>query len=144
MQVSSDQFTFECRSPDQLGEIAEKLIKQAGAHRVFSIYGQMGAGKTTLVQAICRSMGVTDHVTSPTFTLVNEYQSETGDPVFHFDFYRIKNESEALDFGFENYLYSGHYCFIEWPEKVASLLPDEQAVISIDIVDDLRKITLTL
>jgi tRNA threonylcarbamoyladenosine biosynthesis protein TsaE len=129
---------------DELPGMVEQLMDDAGDIRVFAFYGAMGSGKTTIIKEICKHLGVVDHTTSPTFTIVNEYFSDEAGQVFHFDFYRIKNESEAFDLGFENYLYSGNYCFIEWPEKVSSLLPPGIAIISIETEGDRRKITLSL
>ena len=103
--------------------VAQRLLAEAKG-KTFLFYGDMGAGKTTLIKALCQELEVEDAVSSPTFAIVNEYSGVNG-TVYHFDFYRIKNESEALDLGYEDYLYSGNYCFIEWPEKIQSLLPNE-------------------
>ena len=103
---------------------AKQILEFADKERVFLFYGEMGAGKTTLIKTLCQELKVEDAVSSPTFAIVNEYSGIKG-TVYHFDFYRIKNESEALDLGYEDYLYSGNYCFIEWPEKIQSLLPNE-------------------
>ena len=107
-----------------LPRAAKQILEFADKERVFLFYGEMGAGKTTLIKALCQELEVEDAVSSPTFAIVNEYSGVNG-TVYHFDFYRIKNESEALDLGYEDYLYSGNYCFIEWPEKIQSLLPNE-------------------
>jgi len=144
MEQASKQLKLLCSDPDELDGVAGRILESAPGSRVFCIYGKMGAGKTTLIKALCRSLGVNDHVTSPTFTLVNEYQSKEHGQVYHFDFYRIKNVAEALDLGIENYLYSNNYCFLEWPEKIAPLLPEGHAVISIEVKDDVREITLSL
>jgi tRNA threonylcarbamoyladenosine biosynthesis protein TsaE len=133
-----------CKTPEGLTEIARQLLADAGDHKVFAFYGDMGAGKTTLIKELCRHLGVSELVTSPTFTIVNEYRSGSGLPVYHFDFYRIKSESEAFDLGYENYLYSGNYCFVEWPEKIASLLPSKIAAVTIEANEAERIITLTL
>ena len=109
---------------DELPEAAAQLLEHAGHHRIFLFYGEMGAGKTTLIKSLCNLLEVEDTVSSPTFSIVNEYSGNKG-TVYHFDFYRIKTESEALDLGYEDYFYSGNYCFIEWPEKIPNLLPDE-------------------
>jgi len=108
---------------NDLPRAAKELIDFAGPNRVFLFYGEMGAGKTTLIKSVCKVLGVLDPVSSPTFSIVNEYLSDS-ESVYHFDFYRIKNETEAYDLGYEDYLYSGNYCFIEWPEKIANLLPE--------------------
>lgn len=109
---------------ENLPAAAEQILEVAGNNRVFLFYGEMGAGKTTLIKSLCALLKVEDTVSSPTFSIVNEY---VGDKVrvYHFDFYRIKNETEALDLGYEDYFYSGHYCFIEWPEKISNLLPEK-------------------
>lgn len=113
---------FHAKRLHDLDRVAANIIKAAGEERIMAFYGQMGVGKTTLIRTICRSLGVKTEVTSPTFALVNEYPSGSG-PVFHFDFYRINRISEALDFGIDEYFDSGHWCLIEWPEKVEELLP---------------------
>lgn len=133
-----------CKNAEQLPEIAGMLLADSGNRRVFAFFGEMGAGKTTLIKELCRKLGVEEIVTSPTFTIVNEYRSGNGEPVYHFDFYRIKSESEAFDLGYENYLYSGNYCFVEWPEKIASLLPANIVTVTIEANGDERIITLTL
>lgn len=109
---------------NELAGSALKIISYAGTSKIFLFYGDMGAGKTTLIKSLCAAVGVTDEVTSPTFSIVNEYESPQG-PVFHFDFYRLKDFNEALDMGYEEYFYSGNYCFIEWPEKIAGLIPEQ-------------------
>ncbi|TZF85751.1 tRNA (adenosine(37)-N6)-threonylcarbamoyltransferase complex ATPase subunit type 1 TsaE (plasmid) [Pedobacter sp. BS3] len=122
---------------NELEKAAQQLLDVAGKHKVWLFYGDMGAGKTTLIKAICRQLGITDTVSSPTFSIVNEYASPQG-PVYHFDFYRLKAESEALDLGYEDYLYSGNYCFIEWPEKISNLLPQNTLNITIGLSGDTR------
>ena len=108
----------------ELPKAAEKILNLAGDNRIFLLYGEMGAGKTTLIKALCTILEVEDTVSSPTFSIVNEYSGNKG-TVYHFDFYRIKDETEAFDLGYEDYLYSGNYCFIEWPEKISNLIPDQ-------------------
>jgi tRNA threonylcarbamoyladenosine biosynthesis protein TsaE len=110
---------------DQIDATAKKLITLAGEHKLWCFYGEMGAGKTTLIRAICKTFGVTGEVTSPTFSLVNEYRTSTGQTIYHFDFYRIRSIEEAYDIGYEDYFYSGHTCLIEWPEKIGELLGGE-------------------
>ena len=107
-----------------LGDSVRLLLKAFPDERVFAFYGAMGAGKTTLIKALCHELGSADYVTSPTFALINEYSTSNGSVIYHFDFYRIKKIEEAFDLGYEDYIYSGNYCFIEWPEMIESLLPD--------------------
>lgn len=109
---------------EDLPDAAKKILELAGSNRVFLFYGEMGAGKTTLIKALCKELNVEDAVSSPTFSIVNEY-SGSNKIIYHFDFYRIKNETEAFDLGYEDYLYSEAYCFIEWPEKISNLLPSK-------------------
>lgn len=121
---------------------AKSILEFAGTNRILLFYGEMGAGKTTLIKTMCAQLGVDDPVTSPTFSIVNEYKGANG-PVFHFDFYRLSNQTEAFDLGYEEYFDSGNYCFIEWPEKIAGLIPDEYTGIRISILDDtIRQITV--
>ncbi|MFY9153083.1 MAG: tRNA (adenosine(37)-N6)-threonylcarbamoyltransferase complex ATPase subunit type 1 TsaE [Prolixibacteraceae bacterium] len=105
-------------------ETARLLLDHFPEDRVFALYGSMGAGKTTLIKAICHELDSPDYVTSPTFALINEYTTTKGAVIYHFDFYRIKKIEEAFDLGYEDYIYSGNYCFIEWPEMIESLLPE--------------------
>ncbi|RYD90298.1 MAG: tRNA (adenosine(37)-N6)-threonylcarbamoyltransferase complex ATPase subunit type 1 TsaE [Sphingobacteriales bacterium] len=123
------------QSLSQLPEIAAQVLSQAGSNKIFLFYGEMGAGKTTLIKQLCAVLGVEEAVTSPTFSIVNEYVG-AGSKIFHFDFYRLKRESEALDMGYEEYFYSGDYCFIEWPEKIPNLLPDHYTRISLTALND--------
>ena len=115
---------------EHIGDAARQFVDVIGDHRVFAFYGSMGAGKTTFIKAICEQLGVEDVITSPTFAIVNEY--ETNDrPIFHFDFYRIKRLEEVYDMGYEDYFYSGSLCFIEWPELIEELLPDDAVRVTI-------------
>ena len=107
-----------------------------GENTVFAFYGKMGAGKTTFIKAVCEQLGVDDTVTSPTFAIVNEYEAAQGRPIYHFDFYRIKKVSEAYDMGCEEYFYSGHPCFIEWPELIEEVLPEETVSVTIEALPD--------
>ena len=111
--------------------VAQQFVEIMGDRNVYAFYGEMGVGKTTFIKELCKVLGVTETITSPSFAIVNEYSKEDGDPIFHFDFYRIKNIEEAYDFGYEDYFYSGHLCFIEWPELVESLLPDDVVKVQI-------------
>lgn len=111
---------------------AEEFIKQIGERRIFAFYGKMGAGKTTFISAVCEALGVRDVINSPTFAIVNEYLSGNGELIYHFDFYRIKNIGEALDIGYYDYIDSGCLCFMEWPELVESILPDDTVKVYIE------------
>ncbi len=113
-----------------LPKAAAELLAFAQGKRVFLFYGEMGAGKTTLIKAICQQLGVSDTTSSPTFSIVNEYNSSQG-IIYHFDLYRIKSEHEAYDMGYEEYFYSGRYCFVEWPDKIAGLLPADAVSVHI-------------
>ena len=108
-----------------LDRAAREFLRQTEGVSVYAFYGSMGAGKTTFISAVCRVLGVEDEVASPTFTIVNEYLTGDGRPVYHFDFYRIEKISEALDIGYEEYMDSGELCFMEWPEKIEQILPDD-------------------
>jgi len=124
---------------DSLGSIdaaAKEFAAALGENKVVAFYGSMGAGKTTFISALCRFFGVDDDVCSPTFTIVNEYRAADGDSIFHFDFYRIEALKEAVDIGFEEYLYSGSLCLIEWPEKIEPLLPDDTLNVKIYALPD--------
>ena len=121
---------------EQLDQVTEAILKAHPEERVFGFYGEMGAGKTTLIKALCRSLGVRDVTSSPTFAIINEYWTEAGEPLYHFDFYRIDEPADATRVGFEEYLYSGHYCFIEWTEKVEEILQGDFVPITIERVDD--------
>jgi tRNA threonylcarbamoyladenosine biosynthesis protein TsaE len=117
---------------DHIREAAREFIKHIGQRRVFAFYGKMGAGKTTFVKAICEELGVEDVITSPTFAIINEYGLPDGDSLYHFDFYRIKKLEEVYDMGYEDYFYSGSLCFIEWPELIEDVLPDDAVRVSIE------------
>jgi tRNA threonylcarbamoyladenosine biosynthesis protein TsaE len=126
----------------QLTQIAAQIIAHAGNNKIFLFYGDMGAGKTTLIKELCAALGIDEAVTSPTFSIVNEYRGSANN-IFHFDFYRLKTQSEALDMGYEEYFYSGAYCFIEWPEKIPDLLPDHYTRVSITVLNaDERQINV--
>lgn len=122
-------------SLDQLEEVAQKIIDQ-NPNKVILFHGEMGVGKTTLIKQLCKSLGVTDATSSPTFSLVNEYQTKENQLVYHFDFYRLNHETEALDMGVDDYLYSGNWCFIEWAEKIPNLIPESHSVITIELLPD--------
>ena len=119
-------------SLDHIHEAAREFIAAMGDNTVFAMYGKMGAGKTTFTKAVCECLGVEDVINSPTFAIINEYRSsETGELIYHFDFYRINKPSEAEDIGTEDYFYSGALCFIEWPEKIEDLLPGDVVEVAI-------------
>ncbi|MBQ7751007.1 MAG: tRNA (adenosine(37)-N6)-threonylcarbamoyltransferase complex ATPase subunit type 1 TsaE [Bacteroidales bacterium] len=116
---------------------AERFLKEIGDNRLIALYGSMGAGKTTFTTALCRRLGVVeDAVSSPTFAIVNEYRTASGEPMYHFDFYRIERLSEALDIGFYDYVDSGCLCIMEWPENIEDLLPEETLRVSISVLPD--------
>jgi tRNA threonylcarbamoyladenosine biosynthesis protein TsaE len=133
---------------NEIGEVAKKILKfankSANEARVWWFEGEMGAGKTTLIKALCHELGVLDTVQSPTFSLVNEYRTQAGKAIYHFDFYRIKSEEEALDLGYEEYFYSGNYCFVEWGIKIEDLFPPSYLKISITPATEGRVIELSL
>ena len=123
-------------SLDDIKEVARTFLAEIGDNKLIAFYGHMGAGKTTFVKALCEELGVEDVVNSPTFAIVNEYTDREGESVFHFDFYRIKSLEEAFGIGFDNYMGSGCFCFMEWPEKVEEILPEETLRVEISEVED--------
>ena len=135
---------MEIRIKDLSGirQAAKEFIAHIGDRKIFAFYGKMGAGKTTFISAVCEELGVSDVINSPTFAIVNEYLSGSGDTIYHFDFYRIKNIGEALDIGYYDYIDSDNLCFMEWPELIESILPDDTVKVTIEEeVDGSRKIT---
>jgi tRNA threonylcarbamoyladenosine biosynthesis protein TsaE len=132
----------------QIREAAQQFVEQIGDRSVFAFYGKMGAGKTTFIKAVCEELGVDDVITSPTFAIVNEYSltshlSPLTSKIYHFDFYRIKKLEEVYDMGFEDYFYSGDLCFIEWPELIEEVLPEDAVRVTIEALPDgSRKITI--
>ena len=129
-------------SLNEIRKAAQEFVAAMGDRTVFAFYGKMGAGKTTFIKAVCEELGVEDVINSPTFAIVNEYVDGKGDPIYHFDFYRIKNQQEVLDIGYEDYVYSGNVCFMEWPELIENLLPDDAVKVTIEEeMDGSRKVT---
>ena len=124
---------FTCTEQNQLPDAARALLEAHPTARLFAFSAKMGAGKTTLIKVLCEILGVEGNTSSPTFTIVNVYKSPIHGEIFHFDFYRIKDIREIYDIGYEEYFYSGNYCFIEWPEKTTELLPPETVGVSIDV-----------
>ena len=123
-------------SLDAINEAAKQFVAAMGSNRVFAFYGKMGAGKTTFIKALCTELGVDDVITSPTFAIVNEYTAGDGSPIYHFDFYRIKKQEEVYDMGYEDYIESGAVCFMEWPELIEELLPEDVVKVSIKQQED--------
>lgn len=120
------------KSLDTIHEAAKEFVKEMGEGKVFAFYGKMGAGKTTFIKALCEVLGVEDVITSPTFAIINEYTDGKGDPIYHFDFYRIKKLEEVYDMGYEDYFYSGNLCLLEWPELIEDILPENVIKVTIE------------
>lgn len=133
--------TITFSSVEELPAVARQLLETYPDERFYAFFGKMGAGKTTLIKELCAQLGVGDNVCSPTFAIINEYSSGEGEPVYHFDFYRLKSLDEAYDLGYEEYFYSGCYCFSEWTEKIEPLLPEHYLRVAIDEVDAIRTLT---
>lgn len=125
-------------SLDEIQQTAQKILEQ-NPQKVILFFGEMGSGKTTFIKSFAKKLGVENTTSSPTFSLVNEYQDNNGNPLYHFDVYRLKTETEAYDMGIDEYLYSGHWCLIEWPEKIPTLIPNEHSVIKIKALSDGRR-----
>lgn len=124
--------TYTATRPEELAAVATDILRCAGEARVFAVRGPMGVGKTTLIHAFLRALGVADRGSSPTFSLVNEYRTTEGEPVYHFDFYRIETVEEVYDIGYEVYFYGGAHCFVEWPEKAEEIMPDQLVDIGLE------------
>ena len=127
---------IEIKNLADIQQAAREFIQKMDNHTVFAFYGNMGAGKTTFIKEVCKELGVKETVASPTFAIINEYKRGNGDPIYHFDFYRINKIEEVYDFGYEDYLYSGYTCFIEWPELVEQILPENTVRLSIRETDN--------
>ena len=130
---------IEVKDLTELKEAAQTVINKFPEDRIFMFYGHMGAGKTTFINELCLVLGVTEHTSSPTFSIVNEYAAEKAN-IYHFDFYRLKNETEALDMGYEEYFYSGDYCFVEWSEKIPNLIPTNHIKVSIEALENQHRL----
>lgn len=129
-------------SLDSLPSAAKSFADAIGGNRIFAFVGEMGAGKTTFITEVCRQLGASDDSGSPTFSIVNEYRAADGNPIYHFDFYRIDSPQEALDMGAEEYFYSGRLCLIEWPDRIGDLLPEETVTVNVvELPDGNRKIS---
>ena len=126
----------------ELNEISQSIINRIGDKDIICFYGEMGVGKTTFIKEICKKLGVEDVVSSPTFSIINEYLTENNESVYHFDFYRIEKEEEAFDIGYEEYFYQGNLCLIEWPEKISSIIPENIIKVQITRSDEQRIIEI--
>ena len=136
--------TFFAENLEQLNYVAKQILEYTLTHKKFAFYGEMGVGKTTLIKALSLHLGVNDIVSSPTFSIVNEYQAYENTKIYHFDFYRIDDEEEAYDIGYEEYFFSGAYCFIEWPEKISNLIEEDMVQIRMNIVENKRRIEVII
>ena len=131
---------YKVSSEDELIGVVKSLLNDFLDEKVILFYGEMGVGKTTLIKVLCKELGVDEPTNSPTFSIVNEYLSTNNKSIYHFDFYRVEKEEEVFDLGYEDYFYSGNYCFVEWPEKISNLLPEN--AIKITIIQDEDEIRL--
>lgn len=128
---------------DDINRVAQQFLDAVGDRKIFALYGAMGVGKTTFVKAVAACLGVEDDVNSPTFAIVNEYRTGDGGVMYHFDFYRVKSLAEAMDFGYEEYFYSGSPCYIEWPEMIEDLLPEDAVVCRfVELPDGSRELSI--
>ena len=134
-------FSFIIKNENELDEIAQQLLKKSNL-KIFLFYGEMGVGKTRFIKSLCKGLDVLDVVSSPTFSIVNQYLNKNDDFIYHFDFYRTNNKEEIYDIGYEEYIYSSTYCFIEWPEKIESLLPNNYIKIEMILDGNNRKINI--
>ncbi|MDQ4141149.1 MAG: tRNA (adenosine(37)-N6)-threonylcarbamoyltransferase complex ATPase subunit type 1 TsaE [Bacteroidota bacterium] len=143
LKTEPDSYVLNVKSKEDLPWAATELIRFATNEKIWLFEGEMAAGKTTFIKAICAAKGVTDAVSSPTYSLVNEYETAEGERLYHFDFYRINNEEEALDMGVLDYFDSGSLCLIEWPSKIKSLLPETYLIVNLEVeAGEARIITL--
>lgn len=142
MTKQKDMTTIQIPSLEKMPQAVEQFIAAMADRKVFAFYGKMGAGKTTFIKELCNALGTDDEVNSPTFAIVNEYVTPQG-PIFHFDFYRIKKEEEVYDIGYEDYVYSGNLCFMEWPELIEDMLPEDAVRVNIvENEDGTRTLTM--
>lgn len=132
--------SYKISSEEELVGVAKSLLNDFSDKKIILFYGEMGVGKTTLIKVLCKQLGVEESTNSPTFSIVNEYLSTSQKSIYHFDFYRIEKEEEVFDMGYEDYFYSGNFCFIEWPEKIPNLLPEEVVKVSIELDDDYNRL----
>jgi len=136
--------TLFAKNVEQLNSIAQQILDYTSSHKKFAFYGKMGVGKTTLIKALSLQLGVSDIVSSPTFSIVNEYQADENIQIYHFDFYRIEDEKEAYDMGYEEYFFSNAYCFIEWPEKIPNLIEEDMVQIKMSVEGNKRRIEVII
>ena len=130
---------------DKIQEAAVKFLELTTGYKLFAIQGEMGAGKTTFIHALCKVMGVKDSISSPTFSIINQYSASAGQTIYHMDLYRIKDENEAINAGIEDCLYTGNTCFVEWPEKIPAIFPDKTLYIRVSVIDtNTRKLQINL
>jgi tRNA threonylcarbamoyladenosine biosynthesis protein TsaE len=134
---------LQVNSLEELPLAAKKILAEAKSEKIFVFKGEMGSGKTTLIKELCLQIGVNSAMSSPTFSLINEYETRNGEVVYHFDFYRLEDEQEAFEYGYEDYFFSGNYCFIEWPEKIPSLITDNYLLIEIEMNLQIRELQVT-
>jgi tRNA threonylcarbamoyladenosine biosynthesis protein TsaE len=137
--MTHDNGMFTSVTLTDLNAVAQNIVGNINDCRVWLFHGEMGSGKTTLIKEVCKILGVEDVMSSPTFSIVNEYQTTDLNTIYHFDFYRIKNETEAIDIGTEEYFYSGNPCFVEWPEKIPTLIPMPHAEVRIQVETNTKR-----
>ncbi|MFN8283509.1 MAG: tRNA (adenosine(37)-N6)-threonylcarbamoyltransferase complex ATPase subunit type 1 TsaE [Chitinophagales bacterium] len=133
---------FEIKNIEELDEVSNRIIELTSSHNVFCFYGNLGAGKTTLIKLICEKINVTDSISSPTYPIINEYKTDDGKIIYHIDLYRLKSIEEAMNIGIEDYFFSGNLCFIEWPDNFESILPDNHIKIKITKFEENRTINV--
>ena len=136
--------TLFAKNVEQLNSIAQQILDYTSTHKKFAFYGEMGVGKTSLIKALSLHLGVLDAVSSPTFSIVNEYQADENTKIYHFDFYRIEDEKEAYDMGYEEYFFSNAYCFIEWSEKIPNLIEEDMVQIKMSVEGNKRRIEVII